>query len=123
MTPQQQLAFIKEKVIEAVPSILDLKFSCQVKLKGEKNHIFTIGSDNLLGREVSEIIGRPITLPDVLLAIGKNVKPFPDLQLESIQLDISKYGSNGMDNCLWNLLLPLDGQKEEVWAFLAELLK
>lgn len=150
MTPQQQLAFIREKAIEAVPSILDLKEGCRIKWENDiyvvfkqfdetrfsaidKNHS-TITVHNDYNDPTLEIIGRPIQLHDVLLAIqGKHItvqsngvfiklNPFNEKMQYSI---CDKYSSfdEQYHAYVWNLLLPLDGQKEEVWAFLAGLLK
>ena len=32
MTPQEKLDFVKQKIIEAVPEIMELKFGCYVKI-------------------------------------------------------------------------------------------
>lgn len=134
MTPQAQLAFIKEKVIEAVPSIKDLVFGCQIMQYGHtienSDVIYTIIQKHVHFYQVMKlerddcnlysfgenagfnIIGRPIQLPDVLLAM-KNRNEVGFLPSSSTLYDICN---------MWNLLLPLDGQSEEVWAFLAELL-
>lgn len=147
MTPQQQLAFIKQKVIEAVPIIKDLVFGCQIMQYGHtienSDVIYTIIQKHVHFYQVMKlerddcnlysfgenagfnIIGRPIQLSDVLFAIEKH-----DVEIEmSLYGEIFHIGHYEKPNkegyyskCFWNLLLPLDGQKEETIAFLAELL-
>lgn len=137
MTPQEQLAIIKQKVIEAVPSILDLKFGCEVQYKWDnKPKYIVVGTfevsekntptqvecreidgrkyDTVLSVDTLEIIGRPIQLSDVLLAIKEN--SYHEIYTASWWVNVNTLIFK------WNLLLPLDGQSEEVWAFLAELL-
>lgn len=148
MNPQQQLAFIKSKCIEANGSILELTFGCEIRTLNENmgNPVHTYCGDDLyrdsnyvslenddicasrgkdmIVPEYSEIIGRPIQLSDVLLAIGKVEHEV--IFKESISENHFVIKCKSIDDsngfCLWNLLLPLDGQSEEVWAFLYELL-
>lgn len=120
MTPQQQLAFIKEKVIEAVPSIQGT------------SHVST--GNNLRCQNCGEPDSyenrgtckkgkiRSIGLADVLLALEKKGK--------YILIDVTgnlythDMGDGSLvDEGIWNFLLPLDGQKEETIAWLHELLK
>lgn len=139
MTPQQQLAFIKSKCIEAVPSILDLKFGCEVK-KGyrmfqnstgyvcgvDRSDIYvrygvpSVEEDTALFQrwdiKPEEIIGRPIQLSDVLLAIKEIIPKMKPYGFKTYKDDMIHVMLN------WNLLLPLDGQSEQVWTFLYELL-
>lgn len=135
MNPQEQLAFIKEKCIEANGSILDLKFGCEVLLwdmtctyvgeykddmsDAEPKQFFEHFGTLIKGhKELNyEIIGRSITLPDVLLAIEKKYKADQFATIAS-----NGWFHFGRERCFWNLLLPLDGQSEEVWSFLYELL-
>jgi hypothetical protein len=94
---EEQLEAIRGKVIAVVPEIMDLKFGCQVKNK--RGVPFTV-IDNFEGRPIIlthfllhempqmmdakdeidkgnvEILGRPIRLADILLAIGKANKDF-----------------------------------------------
>lgn len=93
MTHQDKIAFIRQKAIEANPEIVELKFGCEVVLDKNKKSIAL--SEDLQGRmhffsihhPVSElqaiglelikngeikIIGRPVRLADVLLAIGNH---------------------------------------------------
>lgn len=64
-----------------------------------------------------------VRLADVLLAIGK-INPIPEVDLFCTQFEISKHGTSGRDNCLWNLLKDdLRDQSEPTVAFLAGILK
>jgi hypothetical protein len=133
----------QQKLIEyiqgEIPEILDLKFGCEVIIKnknfplvrnlitpiifGKPNGEFKIldNDDWFSEFDVRENLGRPITLSDVLRVIEK-VKPVPDLELFNVELSISKYGTNGRDNCLWNLEKDFNNQSEETINFLYDLL-
>ncbi len=105
MTPQQQLAFIKSKCIEA---------------NTEKQK--SIISANETGHTVKYIFD----LPDVLLAIEKTDNEiFFNYNHNGFCIRYNDYRTkNGANkSATWNLLLPLDGQSKEVWAFLCKLLE
>ena len=89
---------LKKEIIKAVPEIMELKFECRVLLDDKKKHqsIVSIVTDTgifyklgihydgkkfetnlgLVGRdfryEFYEVIGRPIKLEDVLIALSEN---------------------------------------------------
>ena len=107
---------LKERIIELVPEIGELKFGCEVLLENNVKRTIS-GSDNrgyyqtlesdltLVEDGIEEIIGRPITLEDVLRAIDERWEtPRSLLQI-------------------WQLGKPLDDQPEEVIDFLKEILK
>lgn len=119
MTIQQQLA---NRLYELLPHKKELEFGCEVLItlghyqeKCTVTSLYADGSGFLTNGNYAkvtakdftghsyEIIGQPLRLADLLLAIGKVSKPLPELQLFSVHLDISKRGSNGRDNCLYNL--------------------
>lgn len=140
MTHQQKLEAVRLKCIEANGSILDLTFGCVIK-KGyrmfqnstgyvcgvDRSDIYvrygvpSVEEDTALFQrwdiKPEEIIGRPIQLPDVLLAIDT---PFPNnTEVDEVYkkaVDFLVFKGN------WNLLLPLDGQSEECVGFLYQLL-
>lgn len=65
-----KLQFIREKCIEANPEIVELEFGCEVKEKDSGEQFFIADRDDMdLMPDAYEIIGRPIRLADVLLAI------------------------------------------------------
>lgn len=139
MEDKKQL--VKEAIVRAVPSVMDLVFGCEVKkayrmFQNSTGYVCGVDRSDIYIRygvpsveedtalfqrwdiKPEEIIGRPIQLADVLVAIAKKVKPFPDLELGSVQLDIAKHGTNGMDNGLWDLSQDFDHQSEATIDFL-----
>lgn len=89
----QKIKEIREKCIQANPEIVELKFGCEIYRKGATKREFFSGSFNNLMSIVRidemgawlpfelpyppesqefEVIGRPIRLADVLLAIDEN---------------------------------------------------
>lgn len=154
---QQQLAFIKSKCIAANKSILDLVFGCELKRNDQygtvykcvNEHGFACNDEKVwlnsvpfgvmeverirIGKDLDfEIIGRPIQLPDVLLAIGKKKESDDDYNPILVSetgsfflhdMDSSDIEGYELDHlAFWNLLLPLDGQEEVTIKFLYELL-
>ena len=77
---------IRQAVIKANPEIVELKFGCEVEFNDSSREVIIgISLENIevervqtrthyqIGvSNITEIIGRPIRLADVLLAIGKN---------------------------------------------------
>lgn len=135
-TTQEQVELIRQACITANPSIVDLVFGREVAYEldfGKYRHqkgIF-LGADKKWARIYSpdnlsaatrgvvirtiaelEVIGRPIQLHDVLLAI--KVKERPRFESPNHDIDLVVHA--------WNLLLPLDGQSPELIAFVAGLL-
>lgn len=80
------LESVTKKIQEAVPEIMELKFGCEINAKGEKLLIYNIGHSDIYvfakhscGRDekikvsdITKIIGRPITLEDVLITFGND---------------------------------------------------
>lgn len=130
---------VREAVVKAVPEIMELKFGCDVLIEGIKwkyvgdwQGVITVFNeeegDGCASRShIERVIGRPITLADVLMAMK-------DIELEVGSLEFLLYGSfarveYGADGtrkvvayCLWDLSLPLDGQSPETIAFLHSIL-
>jgi len=126
---------VRAAVIKAVPEILELKFGCEIRrvtneedveviLHTAANHpfYFVAKTDNTGGRYLDykksewEIIGRDITLADVLRAMVQGV------HLTTSGDDIRMVAYDGEGSCLglgwWNLPLPLHLQSEEALTFL-----
>lgn len=135
---------VRKKIIEAVPSILDLKFGCEVIIdKGFKrtvflnefrddedcdriSHILTeadrIGMVQLSPVEsLVEIIGRPIQLADVLIAINKNHEWGIGLN-PGMHFEVHSAFDVNVSKCSWNLSLDFDHQSDQIIDFLHELL-
>lgn len=148
---EDKIALIREKIIAANPEIMELKTGCRVKqilyrkkpikdsnpivLVHEDSHYSVEGdflieevnsgefSDYETPMKYFKILGRPIRLADVLLAMGRKA-------------DRINVGGDGAFNCLnqllgnwskrafWNLRKDnLEDQSEECINFLYELLK
>lgn len=93
--PQENLKELRSIIIKAVPSIVELKFGCEVELKGYLGETIYIDEVTTNGgihfnptttyflkneaegsvtcEKIDKIIGRPITLADVLLALQKKL--------------------------------------------------
>lgn len=137
---QQYIDKIREACIKANPSILDLKFGCEVIVTGiakdnpgcEKDIII----DNRIKDEcimtgyygnvplidIEKILGRPIQLADVLLMIDKEHEGCVFVTVSSngfLKVD----GLNRTEQPKWNLTKPLEDQSEETLKFISELLK
>ena len=153
MTKQEALSIIKQACVSSNPSILDLKFGCEVEIQnyavtvvvwqdrrtwvylpesGEPNTDF-VGLAHSLAyfdeKHIKQILGRPITLADVLWAIQINDKPITEVWtidmwggFKLIHNDI-KHARIENFEIKWNLLLPLHEQSEPTLLFIAGILK
>lgn len=156
MTTQQQITAIREKCIEANPSIKDLKMNCMIyhpeygiaiindsrgtgngstqKHFTDRSHVFYDDCRDKDGRlfrngsnkEWWEIIGRPIHLADVLLAIGQNIAVVGNgcfLEWGTHFFHGEKQGYWNQKNISWDLKNDdLTLQSEETISFLYTLL-
>lgn len=123
-----KLEIIKEKVIEAVPEIMELKFGCAWKdnqadwVYVERFSITTSqkGGWTSVPPDPEQILGRPITLADVLLTIafGKTVG---FIRTDTGLIEIDQNPSELLS--LWNLKENLENQSEETIEFLYNLIK
>ena len=138
-----KIKFIQEKCIEANPEIVELKFGCEIKHNAspkddgryvsekDGNHWYCTNEGVIypILEEHIEIIGRPIRLADVLMAIsslnkGNKINDFNKLE----------YGISGggfyIGNCIthdsmdWYLKdNNLENQPEETIDFIYDILK
>lgn len=128
MKKQEKIEYIREKCIAANPSIKDLVFGCEFENGGDKfifveddgvsYQVIFSGDDRSVGgfakENVIKIIGRPITLADVLKSFQNKRKCPIGVSLNGDFMDCD-------DDCIkyevldvrWNLALPLSGQSEE----------
>lgn len=145
---KSNLEIIREKVIEVVPEILELKFGCRVKIDGTIYSLIDnfrfVGGGGYNGEDYDEddicdinelisfgakleIIGRPIQLSDVLRAIGdlnkgNKVNDFNKLEY-GIGVDSFWIGNSITHQSMdWDLSKPLEEQNTEVLEFLVQLL-
>jgi hypothetical protein len=122
MTQTDKLSFIREKCIAANPEIVELKYDDSDNGKQFKqsssNIVFTISIHGYPRKDIHEILGRPIRLADVLLAIDKK---YPG--------NFATVASNGWfhygyKRCFYDLRADdLREQSEETINFLYELLR
>ncbi len=138
-----KLEAVREAILKAVPEIVELKFGCVITAKNRMMQY--IGKDNgqialklddgalLIVDSLGDVqvLGRPITLEDVLRAIGK--KTNNSWAVENRLGAFLEWGTNGdgvmafyepagKDRPCWTLGLPLDQQPEPVIDFLHSLL-
>ncbi|KKL61319.1 hypothetical protein LCGC14_2196490 [marine sediment metagenome] len=130
MQTKDKVEFIRQQAIKANPEIVELKFGCEVIIKDGKNGKIIYESDTgtlvIAGRElpitfkgsVTEIIGRPIRLADVLYAIKEKQKLY--------HKDLIGLIEDKMINVMlsWNLKDDnLENQYEETIDFIYKILK
>lgn len=148
MNAQEAEKIVREACIAANPEIVELKFGCRFFFKGNNNGCVALSNDewkrlhfmislpmlepkydtlnrkDLLDEEALEIIGRPIRLADVLLALGNTehrseVGVNFDSDGAYIFYDDFENASGGK----WNLLKDnLSDQSDETKLFLTGLL-
>lgn len=138
MTHPSKIDFIRQACIKANPSILNLEFGCEIEIEkfgvgkylGTTNDFptgwFSLNQEiyPLIGHKY-KILGRPIRLADVLVAIGKDAEKSTDFDLYSDRLNIGHYDEVGYyTHCRWNLLSDdLTKQSQECVEFIYNLLK
>ncbi len=127
---------LKAAIIEAVPEIMVLKFGCRVRSgTGIYTLIYQKGDEKVYTNEENmvlpcndtlirdEILGRPITLADVLVAIKKQSYSFIGLADEKYFVWSDSISMLFLNECpLWNLSTDLDGQSEETKSWLESIL-
>ena len=134
MSKQQKLT---EYIQKEIPEIMELKFGCEILNEvGIKEMVISYFFHEFKGygkvktleggsyhfdskdTEFKEIIGRPITLEDVLRVIEKN-RDYVTINLieDYLLFQSQKFGTKS-----WKLGLPLDQQSEETINFLWDLL-
>lgn len=139
---------VREKIISLVPEIVELKFGCEVRMTDKGNETLPsdfMFTDGVVGRDYKvwrgesyvkviqmhdwinkgyyKIIGRPITLEDVLRAHCTMFDWFGDRPLE---YRIGKTGQYEEQVAsiynLWHLGKPLEEQSDELKAFVGKVL-
>lgn len=118
----------KQQVLDTIRNLCDLKrleFGCEVIMKhnvsgdydvicgnyhGENPAFYLAlrGNKEYFAEDIIEIIGLPVELNHLLLAIGLSKCIKPELELFSTQLDFSKRGTNGTENALYDLNLSVE---------------
>lgn len=138
MTTQEKKEFIRLQCIKVNPSILDLVFGCEVKIDGFLSNTIVYVyppapdgekcvrlADNSQFAVVDlEIIGREISLADILLAIDKNL-PAGMWEVPYNVDDDDHEESSYVEQIVeyWNLLLPFHLQDDSTIDFIFNLLQ
>jgi hypothetical protein len=136
MTRDEQLAFIRQKCLEANPEIVELKFGCQLldKRSGDDKWLYlhrAMGGSMVVEHKITgighgkdyefDVIGRPIRLADMLLAIGN---PFVEVHANGGIVTQTNWPGHKLQQAVWNLRKDdLTEQSDECIEFLADLLK
>jgi len=149
-----KLKLIREKIIEANPEIVKLKFGCEFQMCAGRvftffgmdcfndgNRVYYLTDEKVVvGQMFSKkaienwkIIGRPITLSDILLAIDKADPYYPIVVTQNCSMlgtyrgtmqSISDYpGQTWTDVVKWNPKKTLENQSKKYINFLYKLLK
>jgi len=117
---------LKEIIQKANPEIMELKFGCYVNFEGEKI-IVDVHGDIVKTKSMDihknhiKILGRPIRLADVLMAIEKKN---PDIMIDvSGRFLLNEQPAPLCQECSWNLKdNNLDNQSDETKQFLIDIL-
>lgn len=123
---------VRQAVIRAVPSVMELKMGCEVRIfESEKkwlvvclenDSIKTLSGNSTQNTHISditEIIGRPITLADVLVAIDST-----NIVIDAKGEFVKFVNPDAPDDTgiFWDLSQDFDHQSEEFYQFAWELL-
>ena len=130
---------LHSRIVELIPDIKKLELGCEViahnrlftytspRLGGDGVHVLTDSNapDIIERGDITEIIGRPITLEDVLMAMDKaNFHESPELTCEG---QFAYYEPELGEFCLtgkwWHLGKPLEQQDEETLLFISKILE
>ncbi len=133
--PSQILQSVKKKIYAVCPEKMELSAGCVIKdhcgfgytvwrvypkikigqewRQGVLTDVCQL--DNIFG---FEILGHPLGLSEVLRAIKGKIK----FELWSVNTPGLLFVSEDNKSTVWNLLVNLDGQSEELWKFLDEIL-
>lgn len=130
------LQTLKNRIVAVVPEIMELKFGCELYhgiatfyLDMNRNGEIWVLQDNQVKlknwfiKDI-QILGRPITLADVLRAIG-NMLIIVDSEgnFYKMQMKLSdKLPKLGSHLGTWDLTKDLDGQSEDTIEFLLEII-
>ena len=118
---------LDKRIRELVPELMELSEGCELQYDNERAIIFNgnqmsaeCGSiDNFDGIEDEDIIGHPIQLQHILLAIEN--ADMPNLSFRS-ENNFLYFNENQDGEVIYNLSKSYNDQEEEVHKFLAEIL-
>lgn len=127
-TREELIKDITEKCHEANPKLRELSFGCKTKWRDEE---YAYISDGMAGEYTLwnarcsavfaspsqvTILGHPITLPDVLMAIDSTIGMWSIDEYENMP------ETEALLRIHWNLLEPLTGQSDETITFIHNLI-
>lgn len=141
---EKQKEEIRAACIKANPEIVELKFGCRVEYDTEiyeylgvepiangqfhrihhrtRDYPVTVRGVNIVKERDLKVIGRPIRLADVLLAIDKVPLPKHFVFLPSGNIYMFESGVLGTPVATWNLLKSFEDQEPETIAFIHSLI-
>ncbi len=136
LTEQEIDNKIRELCVASNPSIMDLVFGCEISRRFEQYHHIIIDAnavngsyrfenDIIMTKEMIEqekgleILGRPLQLADILLAMNEKELKLANGNTEKLLIDNSELPDIMW---AWNLTLPYSQQSLETKIFLLELL-
>lgn len=144
MTTSEKKEAVRQAIIKVVPGIMDLKFGCEVWHKNYKNGREIEGllsqgkltiktgewyqdqfGNSFNEKGITEIIGRPIQLQDVLVATEKRWRTMYGVNpIDGLKRDIPLREGEMLYYIVskWDLSQDFDHQSEAVWEFLWKLL-
>lgn len=130
---QERFNKLREKIIEAVPDILKLEFGCEILVKTKKINIQKAKITGLMSNgnfecwefgeinqtNIYKILGRPITLEDVLSALEKTNREAFNAEEQEEKILISQ--ELAMILYVWKRGKSFDEQSEETKLALCEI--
>lgn len=132
MTREEKVVLIRAKCIEANPEIVELKFGCAYKVENRKE-LFIVNSDfaiQTIGNLKPKIIGRRITLADILLVLNESVKgcqygltPMFGCEYGRFIFQDANAGTFMGDEPVWWYKKPIEDQDEKTIDFLYDLIR
>jgi len=131
MTKQQKSEVIRAACVKANPEIVELKFGCAYRVKNKPSPLpYVVNGEAILQTIKNldlQIIGRPVRLADVLLAINEKKKDWYAFDCAGYLL-IREFGTSAFELAgepsPWNLRSDdLTLQSDDTINFLYELVK
>jgi hypothetical protein len=120
---------VRARIIELIPEIVELKFGCKVIYDEDdtyiclfKEHYYSLKErcSAIVSKEYLNVIGRDITLSDVLRALNKSDKAHcVEVNTGGLFKDKGYYHK---ERAVWNLKASYDNQSDELYDWLAEIL-
>ena len=128
---------LRSRIVELVPEIVELRLGCEViahnrlftytspRLGGDGVHVLTDSNapDIIERGDITKIIGRPITLEDVLMAMQRSGLEIPLVIVNYYKSGVIILKRSEEPGVEWHLGLPLEQQDEETLLFISKILE